>query len=86
MAHSNRLPWAIVLFGFALFVYVWGLGRVPFYQGEPREAVQVWEQLHRCGTGSFPCATGRSPIEASSVPLACTAPFRFFSVGSANFP
>jgi len=47
MAHSNRLPWAIALFGFALFLYVWGLGRVPFYtKGEPREAVQVWEQVH----------------------------------------
>jgi 4-amino-4-deoxy-L-arabinose transferase-like glycosyltransferase len=47
MAHSNRLPWAIALFGFSLFLYFWGLGRVPFYtKGEPREAVQVWEQVH----------------------------------------
>jgi 4-amino-4-deoxy-L-arabinose transferase-like glycosyltransferase len=47
MAQSNRLPWAIALFGFSLFLYVWGLGRVPFYtKGEPREAVQVWEQVH----------------------------------------
>jgi 4-amino-4-deoxy-L-arabinose transferase-like glycosyltransferase len=47
MARSNRLFWAIVLFGFSLFLYVWGLGRVPFYtRGEPREAVQVWEQVH----------------------------------------
>jgi 4-amino-4-deoxy-L-arabinose transferase-like glycosyltransferase len=47
MAQSNRLPWAIALLGFSLFLYVWGLGRVPFYtKGEPREAVQVWEQVH----------------------------------------
>jgi 4-amino-4-deoxy-L-arabinose transferase-like glycosyltransferase len=39
--------WAGTLFGFALFLYVWGLGRVPFYtKGEPREAVQVWEEVH----------------------------------------
>jgi 4-amino-4-deoxy-L-arabinose transferase-like glycosyltransferase len=39
--------WAGTVFGFALFLYVWGLGRVPFYtKGEPREAVQVWEEVH----------------------------------------
>jgi hypothetical protein len=30
-----------------LSLYVWGLGRVPFYtKGEPREALQVWEEVH----------------------------------------
>ena len=47
MPQSHRPPWALALFCFALFLYVWGLGRVPFYtKGEPREAVQVWEQVH----------------------------------------
>ncbi|MET0151428.1 MAG: glycosyltransferase family 39 protein [Candidatus Binatia bacterium] len=47
MARSNRLPWALALIGFSLFLYFWGLGRVPFYtKGEPREALQVWEEVH----------------------------------------
>jgi len=47
MTPTKPLLWAAVLLGFALFLYVWGLGRVPFYtKGEPREAVQVWEEVH----------------------------------------
>jgi 4-amino-4-deoxy-L-arabinose transferase-like glycosyltransferase len=47
MAYSNRLPWVLALIGFSLFLYVWGLGRIPFYtKGEPREALRVWEEVH----------------------------------------
>jgi 4-amino-4-deoxy-L-arabinose transferase-like glycosyltransferase len=47
MKPSKPFLWAGALLGFALFLYVWGLGRVPFYtKGEPREAVQVWEEVH----------------------------------------
>jgi 4-amino-4-deoxy-L-arabinose transferase-like glycosyltransferase len=47
MAQSKFLPWGIALFGFSLFLYFWGLGRIPFYtKGEPREAVEVWEEVH----------------------------------------
>ena len=47
MTQSNRLPWATALLVFCVFLYFWGLGRVPFYtKGEPREAVQVWEEVH----------------------------------------
>ena len=47
MTQSNRLPWATALLVFCIFLYFWGLGRVPFYtKGEPREAVQVWEEVH----------------------------------------
>lgn len=42
----SKLPWAGALFGLSLFLYFWGLGRLPFYtKGEPREAVQVWEEV-----------------------------------------
>lgn len=47
MKTSKPFLWAAALLGFALFLYFWGLGRVPFYtKGEPREAVQVWEEVH----------------------------------------
>jgi 4-amino-4-deoxy-L-arabinose transferase-like glycosyltransferase len=47
MKPAKPLLRAAALLGFALFLYVWGLGRVPFYtKGEPREAVQVWEEVH----------------------------------------
>lgn len=47
MTQSNRLSWATALLVSCLFLYFWGLGRVPFYtKGEPREAVQVWEEVH----------------------------------------
>lgn len=37
----------MALLCFALFLYFWGLGRTPFYtKGEPREAVQIWEEVH----------------------------------------
>lgn len=46
MMLSKELPWAMALLCFALFLYFWGLGRTPFYtKGEPREAVQVWEEV-----------------------------------------
>ncbi len=48
MMQSKELPWAVVLLCFVLVLYFWGLGRTPFYtKGEPREAVQVWEEVHR---------------------------------------
>ncbi len=51
--------WAGTLLGFALFLYVWGLGRVPFYtKGEPREAVQVWEEVNG-GEWVLPMRNGR---------------------------
>jgi 4-amino-4-deoxy-L-arabinose transferase-like glycosyltransferase len=59
MPQSHRPLWALALFCFALFLYVWGLGRVPFYtRGEPREAVQVWEQVHQ-GDWVLPLRNGR---------------------------
>lgn len=47
MIPSNRTQWALALLGFSLFLYFWGLGRMPFYtKGEPREAAEVWEEVH----------------------------------------
>ncbi len=47
MIPANRLWWAAALLGFSLFLYFWGLGRIPFYtKGEPREATEVWEEIH----------------------------------------
>ena len=47
MSSSKPLGWAAVLLCFSLFLYFWGLGRTPFYtKGEPREAVEVWEEVH----------------------------------------
>jgi 4-amino-4-deoxy-L-arabinose transferase-like glycosyltransferase len=47
MTPPNRTSWAIGLLVLCLLLYFWGLGRVPFYtKGEPREAVQVWEEVH----------------------------------------
>src|SRR5882724_2465939 len=47
MSQSKPLGWAAGLLCFSLFLYFWGLGRTPFYtKGEPREAVEVWEEVH----------------------------------------
>jgi 4-amino-4-deoxy-L-arabinose transferase-like glycosyltransferase len=47
MTHWRPLAWVGALFCFSLFVYFWGLGRIPFYtKGEPREAIEVWEEVH----------------------------------------
>lgn len=47
MTRSKPLRWAITLLCFSMFLYFWGLGRTPFYtKGEPREAVEVWEEVH----------------------------------------
>jgi 4-amino-4-deoxy-L-arabinose transferase-like glycosyltransferase len=58
-ARSRRLVWAAALFAFSLFLYFWGLGRMPFYtKGEPREAIEVWEEVHN-GHWILPMRNGR---------------------------
>ena len=38
---------AALLLGLCAFLYFWGLGDLPFYtKGEPREGLQVWEEVH----------------------------------------
>lgn len=38
---------AALLLGLCLFLYFWGLGNLPFFtKGEPREGLQVWEEVH----------------------------------------
>jgi 4-amino-4-deoxy-L-arabinose transferase-like glycosyltransferase len=47
MSRSTPFAWAVGLLGFCFVLYFWGLGRTPFYtKGEPREAVEVWEEIH----------------------------------------
>ena len=39
--------WAAAILVFCVALYFWGLGDIPFYtKGEPREAVQMWEEVH----------------------------------------
>ncbi len=48
MTSSRTQVWAAALFGFSVLLFCWGLGRIPFYtKGEPREAVQVWDEVNR---------------------------------------
>ncbi len=55
---SHELTWAAALLAFTLFLYFWGLGRMPFYtKGEPREAVEVWEEVHN-GSWVLPMRNG----------------------------
>ena len=35
MAQSNRLPWALALIVFSLFLYFWGLGRASVFKPPP---------------------------------------------------
>ena len=59
MTSSEPLPWAVAILIFTLFLYFFGLGRIPFYtKGEPREAVQVWEEVHS-GEWVLPMRNGR---------------------------
>ncbi len=56
---SKPLPWAATVLLFTLFLSFFGLGRIPFYtKGEPREAVQVWEEVHS-GEWVLPMRNGR---------------------------
>lgn len=46
MTRARPIPWAVALLCFSAFLYFWDLGRIPFYtKGEPREAVEVWEEV-----------------------------------------
>ncbi|MEA2624103.1 MAG: hypothetical protein QOD06_148 [Candidatus Binatota bacterium] len=59
MLSERRSVWALALLAFCLFLYVWRLGEIPFYtKGEPREAVQVWEEVHS-GEWVLPLRNGR---------------------------
>src|SRR5687768_4136531 len=59
MLSERRSVWALALLAFSLFLYVWRLGEIPFYtKGEPREAVQVWEEVHS-GEWVLPLRNGR---------------------------
>lgn len=47
MNDRGRLGWALLILVFCGLFYLPRLGSLPFYtKGEPREAVQVWEEVH----------------------------------------
>src|SRR6476659_4772669 len=40
--------WVLAILALLLALYFWQLGSLPFYtKGEPREAVQIWDAIHR---------------------------------------
>jgi len=56
---SKPLPWATAVLIFSLSLFFFGIARIPFYtKGEPREAVQVWEEVHT-GEWILPMRNGR---------------------------
>lgn len=56
---TDRFPWVVTLLFLSFFLFFWGLGRIPFYtKGEPREALEVWEEVHE-GEWLLPMRNGR---------------------------
>ena len=59
MTGLTRATGALALLGLCLFLFFWGLGRLPFYtKGEPREGLEVWEEVHN-GEWILPMRNGR---------------------------